>query len=63
MISKFLFKTKHLNNDAENGYSGDCLLRLVLSIKNQSEFLQKVEITETLVDGLSQNRLKNRKNL
>jgi hypothetical protein len=63
MVSELLFETEHLNKNAEYGYSGDCLLSLVLSIKNQSEFLQEVEITQALVDCLSQNRIKNRKNL
>ena len=31
---------------------------LILSIKNQIEFLQKVKITEALIDGLSQNLVK-----
>ena len=55
MVSELLFESEHLNKDAEYGYSGNCLLRLILSIKYQSEFLQKVKITQTLVDGLSQN--------
>ena len=63
MVSELLFETEHLNKNAEYGHSGDCLLSLVLSIKNQSEFLQEVEITQALVDCLSQNRIKNRKNL
>ena len=55
MVSELLFESEHLNKDAEYGYSGNCLLRFILSIKYQSEFLQKVKITQTLVDGLSQN--------
>ncbi len=58
MVSELLFESEHLNKDAEYGYSGNCLLRLILSIKYQSEFLQKVKITQTLVDGLSQNLVK-----